>query len=254
MKNTIFLVLAALLFTATVQAQTTVDSIAAKYKLIPMPEPLTIEKTFPVLGTYQLATDASAATTTSTASAVTTTDATAGVTTTSAPGSVTITLDSANKGVIWVSGMPQGTFKAYLKRSPATYRILAQKTDAGKEIPEGTLMLDPATNTLNIALGKDFDEVDPAAIFALNPALNPAATPTDAAAPTDNTVKVKVKTPTSKSKAKVTYYTATRTDAHAAASSDMSTPSTDTQSTQQMNNQSSQQQQSNGANQPSTQQ
>ena len=49
MKNTIFLAFAALLFTATVQAQSTVDSIAAKYKLIPMPEPLTIEKTFPVL-------------------------------------------------------------------------------------------------------------------------------------------------------------------------------------------------------------
>ena len=70
MKNTFFLVLAALLFTASVQAQTTVDSIAAKYKLIPMPEPLTIEKTFPVLGTYQLATDASMATT-STASTAT---------------------------------------------------------------------------------------------------------------------------------------------------------------------------------------
>ena len=113
---------------------------------------------------------------------------------------------------------------------------MCQKTDAGKEIPEGTLMLDPATNTLNIALGKDFDEVDPAAIFALNPALNPSATTTDAAASTDNTVKVKVKTPTSKSKAKVTYYTATRTDAYAAAA-----PATDTQSTQPMNNQPTQQ-------------
>ena len=232
MKNTIFLALVALLFTASVQAQTTVDSIAAKYKLIPMPEPLTIEKTFPVLGTYQLAADASATT-----SMATTTDASAVTTTTSSPSNVTITLDSVNKGVIWVSGMPQGTFKAYLKRSPATYRILAQKTDAGKEIPERTLMLDSATNTLNIALGKDFDEVDPAAIFALNPALNPNATTDAAATPTDNTVKVKVKTPTSKSKAKVTYYTATRFDAHAAAA-----PATDTQSTQQMNNQTTPQQ------------
>jgi hypothetical protein len=224
MKNTFFLVLAALLFTASVQAQTTVDSIAAKYKLIPMPEPLTIEKTFPVLGTYQLAADASATT-----SMATTTDASAVTTTTSSPSTVTITLDSANKGVIWVSGMPQGTFKAYLKRSPATYRILAQKTDAGKEIPEGTLMFDPATSTLNIALGKDFDEVDPAAIFALNPALNPNAT-TDAAATTDNTVKVKVKTPTSKSKAKITYFTATKLDAQTTTSSNVAAPATDTQS------------------------
>jgi hypothetical protein len=233
MKNTIFLVLAALLFTASVQAQTTVDSIAAKYKLIPMPEALTIEKTFPVLGTYQLAADPSATVTTNVAVS---TDASAVAATPAPSNNVTITLDSANKGVIWVSGMPQGTFKAYLKRSPSTYRILAQKTDAGKEIPEGTLMLDPATNTLNIALGKDFDEVDPAAIFALNPALNPSAT-TDVAAPTDNTVKVKVKTPTSKSKAKVTYYTATRFDAHAAAA-----PATDAQPTQQMNSQPAQQQ------------
>lgn len=240
MKNTIFLVLAALLFTASVQAQTTVDSIAAKYKLIPMPEPLTVEKTFPVLGTYQLAADPSMAT--ATASTATTTDATTS-TATSFSNNVTITLDSANKGVIWVSGMPQGTFKAYLKRSPATYRILAQKTDAGKEIPEGTLMLDPATNTLNIALGKDFDEADPAAIFALNPALNSTAT-TDASATTDNTVKVKVKTPTSKSKSRVTYYTATKFDAHAAAA-----PATDTQSTQQMNNNQPTQQQQNSTNQ-----
>jgi hypothetical protein len=152
--------------------------------------------------------------------------------------------------------MPQGTFKAYLKRSPSTYRILAQKTDAGKEIPEGTLIFDPATSTLNIALGKDFDEVDPAAIFALNPALNPNAT-TDAAATTDNTVKVKVKTPTSKSKAKITYFTATKLDAQTTTSSNVAAPATDIQSqsqpTQQMNNQSTQQP-SNSANQPSAQQ
>ena len=220
MKNTFFLVLAALLFTASVQAQTTVDSIAAKYKLIPMPEPLTIEKTFPVLGTYQLATDASMATT-STASTATTTDASTS-TTTSFSNNVTITLDSVNKGVIWVSGMPQGTFKAYLKKSPATYRILAQKTDAGKEIPEGTLLFDPETKALNIALGKEYDEADPAAIFALNPALNTTAS-TDVA-PADNEVKVKVKTSTSKSKSKVTYFTATKLDIQTTTSSNMTAP------------------------------
>lgn len=225
MKNTIFLFLAAFLFTASVQAQTTVDSIAAKYKLIPMPEPLTVEKTFPVLGVYQLnGTDASV-TTTSTATT------NAGVTTTAAASNnVTVTLDSVNKGIIWVEGLPQGKFKAYLKKSPATYRVLSQKTITGKQIPEGTLMFDPETKTLSIALGKDYDDVDPAAIFALNPALT-TTVPTDATTATDNTVKIKVKTPTSKTKTKVSYFTAnkveqttTSTDAAAPATAQPQTP------------------------------
>lgn len=222
MKNTIFLALAALLFTASVQAQSTVDSIAAKYKLVPMPEPLTIEKTFPVLGTYQLTTGADASVTTATTANTTTPSGTETPTMTTT-NNVVVTLDQENKGAIWVEGLPQGKFKAYLKKSPSTYRILAQKTETGNSVPEGTLIFDPETKVLNIALGKDFDDADPAAIFALNPALMGAAT-TDATAATDNTVKVKVKTATSKSKAKVTYFTAnkleqttTATDAPAAA-------------------------------------
>lgn len=209
MKNILFLAIAAVLFTASVQAQSTVDSIAAKYKLIPMPEPLTIEKAFPVLGTYQLAgADASVAATTSTA--VTTSSTTdVGTTQSVATNSVVVTLDPENKGVIWVEGLPQGKFKAYLKKSPSTYRIMTQKTEGGKQIPEGTLIFDPETKALNIALGKDYDEADPAAIFALNPALMATAT-TDASASTDNTVKVKVKTATSKTKSKVTYFTANK--------------------------------------------
>ena len=238
MKNKIFLVIAAFLFTASVQAQSTVDSIAAKYKLVPMPEPLTIEKTFPVLGSYQLSSaDASMAmannasmATNSTSSANTTTTTTAPATTETAPattmgtetasaGSLVVTLDAENKGVIWVEGLPQGKFKAYLKKSPASYRILSQKTETGNEIPEGTLLYDPSTKTLNIALGKEYDDVDPAAIFALNPALTGNATTTDVA-PAENTVKVKVKTPTSKSKSKVTYFTASKMEQTPSTSSD----------------------------------
>jgi hypothetical protein len=239
MKNKIFLVIAAFLFTASVQAQTTVDSIAAKYKLIPMPEPLTIEKTFPVLGNYQLssadasmamANTASVATNSTTSSANTTTSTTTTpATTETAPattvgtetasaGSLVVTLDPENKGVIWVEGLPQGKFKAYLKKSPASYRILSQKTETGNEIPEGTLLYDPSTQTLNIALGKEYDDADPSAIFALNPALNGAAT-TDVA-PADNTVKVKVKTATSKSKSKVSYFTASKIEQTPSTSSD----------------------------------
>ena len=186
MKNTIFLAIAAICFSVTASAQSTVDSIRAKYQLIPMPEPLTLEKTFPVVGSYQLASNAQATTTTQSTTS-----------TEEQQANLTITLDSVNKGVIWVEGLPQGKFKAYLKKSPATYWILAQKTESGKQIPEGTLILDPSTNTLNIALGKAFDDADPAAIFA--------------SVPSDVTeAEVKVKTNKSKSKSKVTFYTANK--------------------------------------------
>jgi hypothetical protein len=243
MKSKFFLFVAVLVITATASAQSTVDSITAKYKMVPMPGALTIEKTFPVLGVYQLGgTDASmtagmnsgmnnGTTTngtngttntnsnvngnnTSTASTGNTSATTSDVTSTTgstsavAANTVVITLDSANKGMVWVEGLPQGKFKAYLKKSPATYRILAQKTETGKQVPEGTLLFDPATNQLNIAFGKDFDDADPAGIFALNTAATATTSPNE-----DNTVKVKVKTPTSKTKSKVTFYTATKVDA-----------------------------------------
>ena len=223
MKNGIFLLIAAFMFTAAVNAQSTVDSIAAKYKLVPMPEPLTIEKTFPVLGTYQLgntdvAASSSMSTTTDNAAnaSVNTTTSPAAQTSTSSPavgaeanytGSINITLDQENKGLVWVEGLPQGKIKAYLRKSPSTYRILAQKTESGEQVPEGTLMYDPETKMLNIALGKAYDDADPAAIFALNPALNPTTTEP---VPAENTVKIKTKTATSKTKAKVTYYTASK--------------------------------------------
>src|SRR5215212_190792 len=100
MKNAIFLFIAALFFSISVTAQSTVDSIAAKYKLQPMPEAMSVEKKFPALGTYQL----------------TTTDG--------ASQTVTIALDQDSKGIVWVEGLPEGKFKAYLKKSPATYRIV----------------------------------------------------------------------------------------------------------------------------------
>ena len=178
MKNTIFLFVAALLFSTAVSAQSTVDSIKAKYQLQAMPEALTLEKSFPVVGSYSL---------------------------TAADGStqpVTITIDSVNRGIVWVEGLPEGKFKAYLKRSPGTYRILAQKSENGKQIPEGTLLFDPTTNTLNVALGKKFDETDPAAIFAMNNV--------DADSPAVTEVKVKSKKGDTKTKSKVLFYTATK--------------------------------------------
>jgi hypothetical protein len=187
MKNALFLFIAALFFTAAVNAQSTVDSIHAKYQLQPMPEALTIEKTFPVIGAYQLNVNGADS---------------------SSAQQVTVTLDSSNKGVIWISGLPEGTMKAYLKKSPGTYRIISQKSDAGKEIPGGTLFFDPSTNTLSVALGKAYDEADPTAIFS-----NMNATTTDVA--DNNTPQVKTKTKTAagktKEKTRLVFYTATKT-------------------------------------------
>src|SRR5215210_3107449 len=176
MKNTLFLFIAALFFGASVNAQSTVDSIAAKYQLLPMPAPLTIEKSFPVLGSYQLTTPEGAT------------------------QNVMITLDETNKGIVWIDGLPQGRLKAYLKQAPATYRIVAQKSETGKQIPEGTLIFDQETNNLNIALGKPFDVTNPGAVFNLVPSTDMAGTE----------VKVKSKTSTTKSKNKILFYTATK--------------------------------------------
>jgi len=190
MKKTIFLFAAVLLAGAAVNAQSpVVDSIRAKYQTQAMPEALTVEKTFPVIGTYQLSHEDG-----------TTQD-------------VVVTLDSANSGMVWVEGLPEGKFKALLKKSPATYRVVAQKSESGKDVPEGTLIFDPATNTLQIALGQKFDDADPAAVFQLNA---PAAE-ADVAA---TEVKVKTKKGGEKSKTKLLFYTATKAEVESSTSID----------------------------------
>jgi hypothetical protein len=181
MKNILFLAIAALFLSCASYAQSTADSIEAKYKLLPMPEAGTIEKTFPILGTYQL----NAADNTS--------------------GNIVISLDSVNKGIVWIDGLPEGRIKAYLKQSPATYRIIAQKSEIGRQVPEGTLLFNPETNTLNISLGAPYNEADPSGIFAMNNANTGVATDTP------KNVKIKTKTAYSKSKSRVMYYTASKT-------------------------------------------
>jgi len=184
MKNIIFLFIAALFFSASVNAQSTVDSIKAKYQLKPMPEAMTIEKSFPVLGTYQLKTASDSSQT------------------------ITVTLDPESKGIVWIEGLPEGKFKAYLKKSPSTYRVPAQKLESEKQLPEGTLVYDPATSTLNIALGKKFDDADPTAIFNM---MN-GSVDADVATTGTSEVKVKSKKGTTKTKTKVLFYTATKAD------------------------------------------
>src|SRR4029078_6298379 len=117
----------------------TVDSILSKYTLVPMPNPITTEQTFPVIGQYQSSTNADQ--------------------------KITVTLDDQNKGFAWVDGLPQGKVKAILKKSPATYKIPAQKTEGGTDVPEGTLIYDKDTKTISIMLGREFNDQDPKSVF-----------------------------------------------------------------------------------------
>jgi hypothetical protein len=84
----------------------------------------------------------------------------------SSSANLTITVDEQNIGIVWIDGLPQGRIKALLKKSPATYKIPAQKTAEGKSVSGGTLIFDPATKEINIVLGKAFNDANPAAALA----------------------------------------------------------------------------------------
>ena len=146
-----------------------------KYKLLPMPAPLTREKIFPVIGKYEL----TAKTNSTAAATVTTADATASTST------VTIDLDESNKGIVWVDGLPQGKIKAMLRKAPGTYKIPAQKTADNKDIAEGVMIFDKDNNTLDVCIGCTYNIDDPASAFA---------------APVEPVVDPTVKTKTTKSK------------------------------------------------------
>jgi hypothetical protein len=180
MKNTIVMMaVIAFSFSAVNAQQTwdpkknpTVDSINAKYadKMLPARPPVTIDQVFPVIGQYQSTVNMDAS-------------------------NVTITLDEASRGIVWVTGLPQGKIKAMLKRSPATYRIPAQTGEDGKMIPEGTLIYDKDANTLNIVIGKPYNEEDPGKVFL-------PQTTDEVVADQPVTVKTKTKSGTSKTKTK----------------------------------------------------
>jgi hypothetical protein len=115
-----------------------------KYKMLPMPAPLTTEKIFPVIGQY---------TVTSTEEAG------------AAPMNVSITLDESSKGIAWIEGLPQGKLKAYLQKSPATYMIPVQKGADEKEISAGVLIYDKDNNKLDVCIGCKFNAEDPVSSF-----------------------------------------------------------------------------------------
>jgi hypothetical protein len=84
---------------------------------------------------------------------------------TDAPANVKIVLDEQNKGIVWIEGLPQGRVKAMLRKSPSTYKIPAQKTDEGTDVPEGTLLYDKDSKKLSICLGRAYNDQDTAAAF-----------------------------------------------------------------------------------------
>ncbi|HQV55218.1 MAG TPA: hypothetical protein PLX17_06855 [Chitinophagaceae bacterium] len=122
----------------------TVDSIMSQYKdkYVAAKPAQTIADIFPALGEYESATNAETS-------------------------KLSITIDPNNKGLVWIEGLPQGRVKAFLRKSPATYKIPAQKTEQGKEVAEGTLMFDKETNTLSICIGKEYNTTDPSAAFMI---------------------------------------------------------------------------------------
>ena len=134
--------------------------------MLPARPALTTADIFPVIGKYVSTTNADAP-------------------------SVTITLDEANKGLVWIEGLPQGKIKAMLRKSPATYKIPAQKTEDGKDVPEGTLIFDKDANTLSIVIGKPYNTEDPSTVFL--------TTTEDASmATTEDVTKTKTKTASGK--------------------------------------------------------
>lgn len=168
MKNTIFLAASVLFFSAAnAQTDTTTKETTSS------------TTTTTTTGT----TPATATTTTTTTAPITIPDHLKGVSsddirpehylpvlgsfqpTGSSTANITITVDEQNIGIVWIDGLPQGRVKGLLKKSPATYKIPAQKTAEGKSVPEGTLVFNPATKELSISLGKAFNDADPSAVF-----------------------------------------------------------------------------------------
>jgi hypothetical protein len=121
-----------------------------KYKMLPMPAPLTTEKIFPVIGQYSV--------TSSDVATTTTTENTSSL-------NVTVTLDETSKGIAWVDGLPQGKLKAYLQKSPAVYMIPVQKSADDKDVAGGVLIYDKDNNKLDVCIGCKYTAEDPASAF-----------------------------------------------------------------------------------------
>jgi hypothetical protein len=141
----------------------------AKYAMLPMPEPLTTEKIFPVIGKYDVTNKEGEA------------------------SQLTISLDETNKGIAWIDGLPQGRIKANLRQSPSTYKIPEQKMGEEKDaktVPEGVLIYDKDANTFNLCLGCKYNVENPSEAFNPAPAQEEMA-PAKPAKKTSKTAKAK---------------------------------------------------------------
>lgn len=170
------------------------------YKMLPMPEALSVEKIFPVIGQYEIKNDKGATST------------------------LNITLDETNKGIVWIDGLPQGRIKATLRKSPATYKIpvqpleaqqLTEEADAktaknakAKELPEGVLIYDRDANVINLCLGCKYNNEDPAAAFT-SASQDTEATEEQAAADKNTKKNTKTKAPKVE-KTKPVHYTGSK--------------------------------------------
>ncbi|MEO5563973.1 MAG: hypothetical protein ABIR18_11075 [Chitinophagaceae bacterium] len=146
----------------------------AKYAMLPMPEALTTEKIFPVIGKFDVTDKDGAAT------------------------QLTISLDETNKGIAWIDGLPQGRIKANLRQSPAVYKIPEQKLGEEKDaktVAEGVLIYDKDANQVNLCIGCKYNVEDPSAAFAPAPVeeVAPAAKPTKKSVAKNKKKEVKVK-------------------------------------------------------------
>ncbi len=86
----------------------------------------------------------------------------------SSTADVTIVLDETNKGMVWVEGLPQGRFKAIMKKAPSTYKIPAQRSESGKAVAEGTLYVNPDTDELTIISGRAFNDANPTSFLTIS--------------------------------------------------------------------------------------
>ena len=74
---------------------------------------------------------------------------------------ISITVDKQNPGKIWIDGLTADKIYAVLKFYPGVYKIPAQVA-TNKNLPEGTLLYDDNNKQLNIFLGCEYNDANPA--------------------------------------------------------------------------------------------
>lgn len=100
-------------------------------------------------------------------------------TTTTAGSNVTITVDEQNPGKIWVSGIGDDKFYAYLKNDANVYKIPTQKVSDKKSISEGIVSYDETSKEVHIRIGSGFNDADPNASLNSTQATASAETPAE---------------------------------------------------------------------------